>query len=403
MKIVSVVGARPNFVKLAPIHRSLSQYCDHVIIHTGQHYDFDMSNVFFKELKIPAPDINLGVGSLTPGAQIAEMIKGLENELVQDKQVGAATGPDLVLVYGDTNSTFAGAMAASVNQIPVAHVESGLRSFDRRMPEERNRILTDHLSNLLFAPTGTAVANLEVEHVSGKVINTGDLSVEIVKEASKFSRNSKILEELSLKPKTFVLFTMHRAESTESYANLKEIIEAFQELKFIGVEESLSVGPGQPMNHGLSNSKPNMRYGETREQIQIVFPLHPRTEKSLKLHDLYEDLIGLENVKITKPMGYINFLRLIQDSYKVVTDSGGVQKEAYLCFVPCITIRKSTEWVETLEGGWNKLCSFRKNDIVDAVLQQDSKLGENNSKAIYGDGNTSEIIRESIFHRYTKK
>jgi UDP-N-acetylglucosamine 2-epimerase len=146
-----------------------------------------------------------------------------------------------------------------------------------------------------------------------------------------------------------------------------------------------------------------MQDGETNGQIQIVFPIHPRTEKSLKSHDLYKDLIDLKNIKITKPMGYIDFLRLIQDSYKVVTDSGGVQKEAYLCSVPCITIRKSTEWVETLDGGWNKLCRFRKNDIVDTVLQQDSKLGKNNSKTIYGDGNTSEIIRESIFHRYTQK
>ena len=403
MKIVSVVGARPNFVKLAPIHRSLSPYCDHVIIHTGQHYDFDMSNVFFKELQIPTPNINLGVGSMTSGAQIAEMVKALEIEFTHNKQDGPATKPDLVLVYGDTNSTFAGAMAASVNQIPIAHVESGLRSFDRRMPEERNRILTDHLSDLLFAPTGTAVANLDMEHVSGKVINSGDLSVEIVKEAWKFSRNSKILEELSLNPKTFVLFTMHRAESTESYSNLKEIIEAFREMKSIGLKGNPWVGPGQPTDHILPRSKPNMQDSETRGQIQIVFPIHPRTEKSLKSHDLYEDLIGLENIKITKPMGYINFLRLIQDSYKVVTDSGGVQKEAYLCSVPCITIRKSTEWVETLDGGWNRLCNFRKSDIVDNVLEQDPKQGKNNSKTIYGDGNTSEIIRESIFQQYAQK
>ena len=403
MKIVSVVGARPNFVKLAPIHRSLSPYCDHVIIHTGQHYDFDMSNIFFKELQIPAPNINLGIGSMTSAAQIAEMMKALEIEFTHNKQDGPAAEPDLVLVYGDTNSTFAGAMAASVNQIPVAHVESGLRSFDGRMPEERNRILTDHLSDLLFAPTGTAVANLDMEHVSGNVINSGDLSVEIVKEAWKFSRNSKILEELSLNPRAYILFTMHRAESTESYFNLKEIIEAFREIKSVGLKGNPWVDLGQTTDHVLSKSKSNMQDGETSGQIQIVFPIHPRTEKSLKSHDLYKDLIGLENIKITKPMGYIDFLRLIQDSYKVVTDSGGVQKEAYLCTVPCVTIRKSTEWVETLDGGWNKLCNFRKNDIVATVLQQDSKLGKNNSNTIYGDGNTSEIIRESILHRYTQK
>jgi UDP-N-acetylglucosamine 2-epimerase len=211
------------------------------------------------------------------------------------------------------------------------------------------------------------------------------------------------LEELSLNPRAYILFTMHRAENTESYFNLKEIIDAFREIKSIGLKGNPWVDPRQTTDHVLSKSKPNMRDGETSGQIQIVFPIHPRTEKSLKSHDLYKDLIGLENIKITKPMGYIDFLRLIQDSYKVVTDSGGVQKEAYLCSVPCITIRKSTEWVETLDGGWNKLCRFRKNDIVDTVLQQDSKLGKNNSKTIYGDGNTSEIIRESIFHRYTQK
>src|SRR5918994_1778313 len=172
MKIVSVVGARPNFVKLAPVHKSLWPHCDHIIIHTGQHYDYEMSEIFFKELNIPKPDINLGIGSASPGEQIGEMIRKLEIEfgVSQNEESSAASlasKPDLVLVYGDTNSTFAGAFAASVNHIPVAHIEAGLRSFDRRMPEERNRILTDHISDLLFASTGTAVANLEVEHVSG--------------------------------------------------------------------------------------------------------------------------------------------------------------------------------------------------------------------------------------------
>jgi len=189
MKIVSVVGARPNFVKLAPIHKSLAKYCDHVIVHTGQHYDYEMSDIFFKELQIPKPDINLGIGSASPGEQLAEMIKGVEAVLgygqkeTLDSGGGVASKPNLVLVYGDTNSTLAGAFAASVNNIPVAHIEAGLRSFDKRMPEERNRILTDHLSDLLFAPTGTAARNLKDEHAAGRIISSGDVSVEVVNEA----------------------------------------------------------------------------------------------------------------------------------------------------------------------------------------------------------------------------
>ena len=219
MKIVSVVGARPNFVKLAPVHKSLSPHCDHIIIHTGQHYDYEMSDIFFKELQIPRPDINLGVGSTSPGEQIGKMIKGVEAELGFGKSEGDGSGgvaskPDLVVVYGDTNSTLAGAFAASVNNIPVAHIEAGLRSFDRRMPEERNRILTDHLSDLMLAPTGTAATNLKNEHAAGRIINSGDISVEVINEAWKFSKNSVILKELSLESRKFILFTMHRAEST---------------------------------------------------------------------------------------------------------------------------------------------------------------------------------------------
>ncbi len=248
MKIVSVVGARPNFVKLAPVHKSLSKYCDHIIIHTGQHYDYEMSDIFFKELRIPEPDINLGVGSATPGEQTSEMIKRLEIEFGCNQRergeegVGVASKPSLVLVYGDTNSTFAGAFAASINNIPVAHIEAGLRSFDSRMPEELNRILTDHSSDMLFAPTDTAVRNLKNEHVAGRIINSGDISVEVVEEAWKFSTNSTILKELRLESKSFILFTMHRAESTDLYENLKTMIETFKELK----ERKIETGSTSP-------------------------------------------------------------------------------------------------------------------------------------------------------------
>lgn len=407
MKIVSVVGARPNFVKLAPVHRSLLRYCDHIIIHTGQHYDYEMSDIFFKELQIPKPDINLGVGSTSPGEQIGEMIKGVEAEFGCGKKEGVgsegvASKPDLVLVYGDTNSTLAGAFAASVNNIPVAHIEAGLRSFDRRMPEERNRILADHLSDLMFAPTGTATRNLKDEHAAGRIINSGDISVEVVTEAWRFSKNSAILKELSLEPKTFILFTMHRAESTDSYSNLKTILDTFHELGKQTSDRSSSLGLMQTDTPRVGNSRSTNGYNVHGHQLQIVFPIHPRTERMLKSYGLYDKLVSLKNVKTIRPLGYIDFLRLVKESYKVVTDSGGLQKEAYLCSIPCITIRKSTEWVETLQGGWNKLCAFKKEEIVDLILRQSSSLKKNYSKEIFGCGNASEIIRDSIIFGYHK-
>ena len=414
MKIVSVVGARPNFVKLTPIHKSLTKYCDHVIVHTGQHYDYEMSDIFFKELQIPKPDINLGIGSTSPGEQIAEMIKGVEAEFGCGQKVGVegdggggvASKPDLVLVYGDTNSTLAGAFAASANNIPVAHIEAGLRSFDKRMPEERNRILTDHLSDLLFAPTGTAARNLKDEHSAGRIINSGDVSVEVVNEAWKFSKNSAILKELSLEPKKFILFTMHRAESTGTYSNLKTIVETFREIEIETSDRSRSSDLKQPKVSSVSSSSSAGKYIDYRDQLQIVFPIHPRTERILKSYGLYDEMVDLENVKIIKPLGYIDFLRLVKESYKVVTDSGGLQKEAYLCSIPCITIRKSTEWVETLQGGWNTLCSFKKEEIVDLILQRIPSLQKDDSKEIFGSGNASEIIRDSIifgFHQVRSK
>jgi UDP-N-acetylglucosamine 2-epimerase len=407
MKIVSVVGARPNFVKLGPVHKSLSRYCDHIIIHTGQHYDYEMSDIFFKELQIPRPDINLGIGSTSPGEQIGKMISGVEAELgfgqsQGDVSEGVASKPDLVIVYGDTNSTLAGAFAASVNNIPVAHIEAGLRSFDRRMPEERNRILTDHLSDFLFAPTGTAARNLKDEHAAGRIITSGDISVEVVNEASSFSRNSAILEELSLESKSFILFTMHRAESTGSYSNLKVVVESFQELKNRTHEQSSSSALMQPKIRGMGSSSSADEYKVRGHQLQVVFPIHPRTEKIFKTYGLYDELVGLENVKIIKPLGYIDFLRLLKESHKVVTDSGGLQKEAYLCSIPCITIRKSTEWVETLQGGWNKLCSFNKDEIVDVILQPSPSLKKNHGEDIFGCGNASEIIRDALIFGYHK-
>jgi UDP-N-acetylglucosamine 2-epimerase (non-hydrolysing) len=368
-----------------------------------------MSDIFFKELRIPKPDSNLGVGSATPGEQTSEMIKRLEIEFGCNQRergeegAGVASKPSLVLVYGDTNSTFAGAFAASINNIPVAHIEAGLRSFDSRMAEELNRILTDHSSDMLFAPTDTAVRNLKNEHVAGRIINSGDISVEVVEEAWKFSKNSTILKELRLESKSFILFTMHRAENTDSYENLKTMIETFEELKEGKIKTGSSSPAGKQKVSSSGDNIPHAINNDTRHCLQIVFPVHPRTEKLLKSCGLYEELSGCENVTITKPLGYVDFLRLIYESYKVVTDSGGLQKEAYLCSVPCVTIRRSTEWVETLDQGWNKLCAFDKDEIVDLVLSQDPEPKINNSRLIFGRGNTSEIIRDAIIYRYNKK
>jgi UDP-N-acetylglucosamine 2-epimerase (non-hydrolysing) len=360
MKIASVVGARPNIIKLAPIHKAIRTFSDHhrhVIIHTGQHYDYKLSEIFFKEFDLPKPNFDLNVGSATPGFQIGEMIKKLEKIFLKYNDF------DLVLVYGDTNSTFAGALAAMKSGIRVAHIEAGLRSFDRRMPEEINRILTDQLSDYLFAPTQTAIENLEREHVFGKIVYSGDIAVEIINYAVQISSKSLILENLQLRRKAYILFTMHRAENTDSHDSLISIIRAF----------------------------------ETLSEIEIVFPIHPRTTNLLKKRDLYSRLEKCKNVKLIQPVNYIDFIKLMQNAKKVITDSGGVQKEAYLLSVPCITIRRNTEWIETVRSGWNILTDTDTKKIVKATRDwMPSPTSNQKIKPIFGDGHTSAIIKNSI-------
>lgn len=354
MKIASVVGARPNFVKLAPIHSALSPVADHLIIHTGQHYDYKLSDIFFKELNIPEPDYNLNVGSSSPMEQIGDMIKGLE-------KIFTTSGFDLVIVYGDTNSTFAGALAAMRTGIRVAHVEAGLRSFDRRMPEEVNRLLTDELSDYLFVPTSTAFENLKREHVYGKIIYSGDVNVEILNKVLQLSKKSPILEDLGLEHKSYVLFTMHRAENTVSGESLISVIQAFEILS----------------------------------EVQVIFPIHPRTRNTLERKNLFRRLEKCKNVKLIEPLGYIDFVKLMQNSHKVITDSGGVQKESYLLHVPCITIRENTEWEETVKVGWNVLTGTNTERIINAVRgwQPTTPI-----EPIFGNGDTSKIIRDSIIN-----
>jgi len=354
LSAVSIVGARPNFVKLAAIHKHFPNKIKHRIIHTGQHYDFKMSEIFFKDFNLPKPDFNLEVGPATRATQTGKMIEKIEVVLTKEN-------PDLVLVYGDTNSTFAGAFAASACNIKLIHIESGLRSFDKRMPEETNRILTDNLSDLLFAPTKTSVWNLKNEKVKGKILGCGDLSVEIVGETkSNLQGNNKGNQnKIGLDPNSYILFTMHRAENTAHRDSLISVIRSFEKLK----------------DH------------------DIVFPIHPRTKNVLQSYGLSERLNKCKNVKVIDPVGYLEFIDLLLNSKKVITDSGGVQKEAYILSVPCITIRENTEWVETVETGWNVLAGLNTKKIIEYV---NNWYPSKKQKPIFGDGNTSKIIIDEI-------
>ena len=354
MRIASVVGARPNFIKLAPVHAAFKQVANHLIIHTGQHYDYELSEIFFKEFNIPEPDYNLNVGSSSPMVQIAAMIRGLE-------KIFTSSEFDWVIVYGDTNSTFAGALAAMRTGIKVAHVEAGLRSFDRRMPEEINRLLTDQLSDYLFAPTNTAIKNLDREHVSGEVIYSGDVNVEILNEALRLSKNSSILKDLDLEPKTYTLFTMHRAENTLFEDSLVSVLRAFEILS----------------------------------EVQIVFPIHPRTKNILQQKQLLTRLEKCNNVRLIEPLGYLDFVKLMQNACKIITDSGGAQKESYLLHVPCITIRENTEWEETVKVGWNILTGTNTDRVVNAVR---SWQPTTSIEPIFGNGDSSKIILHSIIN-----
>ncbi|MCJ7445385.1 MAG: UDP-N-acetylglucosamine 2-epimerase (non-hydrolyzing) [Methanotrichaceae archaeon] len=320
MKVASIVGARPNFIKLSPVSRELRKKMDEIIIHTGQHYDYEMNKIFFDELGIPTPDFHLEVGSGFHGYQTGEMLKRIEKILIKEK-------PDVVLVFGDTNTTLAGAIAAAKLSLKVAHVEAGLRSFDRKMPEEVNRILVDHCSSLLFCPTETAELNLKKEGIIENVYLTGDVMVDAQRTCMIIAQDrSKIMDELSLMPKSYYLATVHRASNTDDPDNLRSIALA---LSKIG---------------------------------NVIFPCHPRAEKRLKELELW-DILN-KNTRVIKPVGYLDMLILEKNALKIITDSGGVQKEAYLLGVPCITLREETEWIETVQDGWNVLVGANEEMIT---------------------------------------
>jgi UDP-N-acetylglucosamine 2-epimerase len=355
MKIVSVVGARPQIIKAASVSKALRKEHHEMLIHTGQHYDFELSQLFFDELKIPEPDYNLGVGSASHGEQTGEMLKRIEEVLLKEN-------PDFLLVYGDTNSTLAGALAAVKLHIPLGHVEAGLRSFDKSMPEEVNRVLTDYCSTLLFAPTKTAVENLKKEGITDGVYFTGDVMYDALLECVDSSNSSKILEQLDLKPKKYLLATIHRPSNTDNPINLKNILEAFSEVK------------------------------ET-----IVFPVHPRTEKFIKEQSLDNKI--KDNVILMKPLGHFYFVCLEKNAKTILTDSGGVQREAYWLKVPCITLRDTTEWVETVKDGWNVLAGTDKEKILEMVNGFEPEGKQND---VFGDGKASERICE-ILQNHTEK
>jgi UDP-GlcNAc3NAcA epimerase len=342
VKVVSIVGARPQFVKAAAVSRKLRERHTEILVHTGQHYDYEMSGIFFDGLEIPPPDVNLGVGSGAHGAQTGSMLSGIEGVLLAER-------PDWLLIYGDTNSTLAGALAASKLFVPVAHIEAGLRSFNRRMPEEVNRVVADHLSDLLLCPSDTAVSNLAAEGVSKNVHQIGDVMLDVLMWARQRAeaRPSETLSRLGLRRKGYLLATVHRSENTDDLKRLTSILGALNAL----------VEP-------------------------IVFPVHPRTRKAIAESNLR---LG-PDVHLVEPVGYLEMVALTDSARCVLTDSGGLQKEAYWLGVPCITLRDETEWVETVEAGWNTLAGADLGRIVEAV---DSRSVPETRPVLYGDGSAA--------------
>jgi len=359
MKILTVVGARPQFIKAAAVSRLIrDQYCDkilEVIVHTGQHHDENMSQVFFDQLDIPKPDVNLAIAGGHHGEMTGRMLQGIEKVLLEQR-------PDWVLVYGDTNSTLAGALAAAKLHIPVAHVEAGLRSFNMRMPEEVNRVLTDRMSSLLFCPTDTAVQNLLKEGMVNGVHQVGDVMFDAALfYGERALTGSSVLKDLSLHYKRFALATCHRAQNTDDLSNLREILTALNQI--------------------------------ATEHMPVVLPLHPRTRKKIqhfKLEQLLECLI------ITEPLAFLDMMALEKAAAAILTDSGGVQKEALFHAVPCITMRDETEWTETVTLGWNKLVGANSAAIKQAFCQLASGSSPRVENHPYGKGNSGMAIIDKI-------
>lgn len=359
VKIATVLGARPQFIKAAPVSRAFQKYqSDHpnvpireILVHTGQHYDEDMSDIFFREMAIPAPHYHLSVASGLHGWQTGQMMMRVEDVLLQEK-------PDAVLVYGDTNSTLAGALVAAKLNIPLVHVEAGLRSFNRRMPEEVNRVLVDHISSLLLCPSQTAVDNLKAEGITAGVHLVGDVMVDALAVFSeRADTHSDIHARLGLSRGAYLLATVHRAENTDDPERLRSILSAF-----------------------------------SQAEEPVVLPLHPRTRKALEA--LHLDLPG--QIRMIGPVGYPDMVALERSARLILTDSGGIQKEAYWLRVPCVTLREETEWVETVTAGWNRVVGSEPAAIVDAMRHF---RPPDSHPPLYGEGHAAERIVDIVMSR----
>jgi UDP-GlcNAc3NAcA epimerase len=343
MKIVTIVGARPQFIKIAAVSRKLRKRHHEILVHTGQHYDYEMSGAFFDGLDLPMPDVNLGVGSGSHAAQTGAMLKGIEAVLLAER-------PDCLLIYGDTNSTLAGALAAAKLTIPVVHVEAGLRSFKRSMPEEINRVVADHLSDLLLCPSETAIANLALEGITRNVHLVGDVMLDALNWARQRSTGAEaaFLNQFGLQKKHYLIATLHRSENTDDRVQFLRILETFNSLD-------------EP----------------------VIFPVHPRARKIINEISFCPN----QDLHFIDPVGYLEMIALTDSARLVLTDSGGLQKEAYWLGVPCLTLRNETEWVETVEAGWNVLVGSNPDRISHTVK---SYFPPNDRPLLYGDGTAAE-------------
>ena len=348
MKVLTVVGARPQFIKAAPVSRVVRQDHQEFLLHTGQHYDDAMSDLFFRQLHIPPPDLNLEVGSGRHGAQTAAMLPGIES-------VALEKSPDWILVYGDTNSTLAGALVGAKLHIPVAHVEAGLRSYDRRMPEEVNRVVADHVSDLLLCPTDRAASNLAREGITVGVLTVGDVMYDAFRQNVEIARKSSgLVAELGLEPDRYVLLTVHRAENVDDQARLGAILR-----------------------------------GVTDSGRRVLFPVHPRTRAALASSGVKPG----PNVTLIDPVGYLEMLALEDNAEAIATDSGGVQREAYFAGKACITLRDRTEWTETVDAGWNVLVGTDSEKIA-AAMRDFRPSGAR--PQLFGDGHAAERVVDAL-------
>ncbi len=351
MRVLTVIGNRPQFVKAAAVSFRLREVAEEVLVHTGQHYDAELSQVFFDELELPRPDHLLGLGGGTNTEQTGRMLGALAPLLASER-------PDVVLVYGDTNSTLAGALAAAQMRIPVAHVEAGMRSFDRTMPEELNRVLADHASDLLLCSSATPAEHLRHENVTGEIVVVGDVMVVVAQLLAPQARErTSVLEACEVEPGGFLLATAHRAGTVDDPVRLERLV-------------ALLTGMPDP----------------------VVLPVHPRTEARLEASGLLAELQASPGVRLVPPLGYLDFTALLLHARAVLTDSGGVQKEAYLAGVPCVTLRDRTEWMETVDAGWNVIVGLDA-DAARAALERERPADR---PPLYGDGRAGERVVQAL-------